>query len=340
MRVRVSARWAALLAIAVSATGLAACGSSDSGSSGGTATAASGGGGKKVVVYANVTGNASNPFFAVYIHGLQDAAKDLGVDVRVLTLQQYTEDKYVANLRSAVAAKPDGIVQIVVDPVAEQAPLKQAIASGISVVATIAGDTRPPAQRIPYLFNLGENPALSGAALADETIRAMASKPQKAVCFVGTAGPGLHHDRCASYTAGMQAAGVSASTVLGDPDPTRLATIIRGYLQSHSDVRAVCVMGPTEASAAASVIRALGLTGKVGLTSFDLSSDQLNLIKSGDLIATSAQQQYLQGYMAVQAIKLQATHGLHPVGTVATGPLIVDRQNVDRHAAAIAANYE
>lgn len=338
MRMRVSARWAALLAVAVSATGLAACGSSDD--SGGTATAASGDGGKKVTVYANVTGNASNPFFAVYIHGLQDAGKELGVNVRVLTLQQYSEDRYVANLRSAVAAKPDGIVQIVVDPVAEQGPLKQAIDQGIAVVATIAGDTRPPSERIPYLFQTGENPALSGKALADATIEAASSKPQKAVCFVGTAGPGLHHDRCESYVNGMKAAGVDASTVLGDPDPTRLATLIRGYLQSHSDVGAICVMGPTEAAAASSVIRSLGRTGEVGLTSFDLSSDQLNLIKSGDLIATSAQQQYLQGYMAVEGIKLQVTKRQHPVGIVATGPLIVDRENVDDHAAAIAANYE
>ncbi len=56
----------------------------------------------------------------------------------------------------------------------------------------------------------------------------------------------------------------------------------------------------------------------------------LNDIKSNQLAFGIDQQPYLQGYNSVLALVQYLRYGLHPVGEVRTGPLLITSANVDQ----------
>ena len=64
---------------------------------------------------------------------------------------------------------------------------------------------------------------------------------------------------------------------------------------------------------------------------FDLSGDVLSAIQAGDIQFTVDQQQYLQGYLPVILMFLQATNGNTAGGglPILTGPGFVTSDNVD-----------
>jgi simple sugar transport system substrate-binding protein len=67
--------------------------------------------------------------------------------------------------------------------------------------------------------------------------------------------------------------------------------------------------------------------GKIKLATFDLSADVLDAITAGDILFAVDQQQYLQGYLGVTFMALNAKN-LNTVGgggPVATGPGFVEK---------------
>jgi simple sugar transport system substrate-binding protein len=60
---------------------------------------------------------------------------------------------------------------------------------------------------------------------------------------------------------------------------------------------------------------------------FDLSPGVLEAIDQGRMMFAIDQQQYLQGYLPIQLLKLNQLYGLMPAGTVMTGPGFVTQEN-------------
>jgi simple sugar transport system substrate-binding protein len=135
--------------------------------------------------------------------------------------------------------------------------------------------------------------------------------------------------RCAGYIAALQAAGGSGKTLSIPPsestNPTAIQQAIAGGLSADSKIDGVFTLGTDEADAA---LRAIGSRPiKVGTT--DLSVNVLNEVKSGKLLFAIDQQPYLQGYYSVLVGVQNALYGVHPVGAITTGPLVVTQSNVD-----------
>jgi simple sugar transport system substrate-binding protein len=114
---------------------------------------------------------------------------------------------------------------------------------------------------------------------------------------------------------------------------------LKGFLISHPNVDALFAVGPPPASVALEVFKELGKTGKVTLISFDLTPEQVDAIQSGTLLGTIEQQQYLQGYLGVEFMRLYLDHGFLPGGSVLTGPNLVDQANVATVKAQVAAGF-
>ena len=113
-----------------------------------------------------------------------------------------------------------------------------------------------------------------------------------------------------------------------DADPTEQENQISALLQADPDVDGVMGTGPNlplrAIAAAESAGRELVIAG------FDISPDLITAIEAGDVAFTVDQQQYLQGYLPVVLMYLQATN-LNTAGgglPILTGPGFVDSENV------------
>ena len=76
---------------------------------------------------------------------------------------------------------------------------------------------------------------------------------------------------------------------------------------------------------------------KTTIGGFDISPDIITAIKAGDIAFTVDQQQYLQGYLPIVLMYLQATN-LNTAGgglPILTGPGFVDKDNVDAVSALV-----
>ncbi|HEM56115.1 MAG TPA: sugar ABC transporter substrate-binding protein, partial [Thermodesulfobium narugense] len=81
---------------------------------------------------------------------------------------------------------------------------------------------------------------------------------------------------------------------------------------------------------AVQVVQKMGLNGKVKIGGFDLTDQILGWIKDGTVLYTIDQQQYLQGYLPVEFMYFYLKHDLIPIGSVLTGPFVINRSNVDK----------
>ena len=121
-------------------------------------------------------------------------------------------------------------------------------------------------------------------------------------------------------------------------DATQAIGILRSYLKANPDTAAIFTVGPLGAIPTIKMIRDDGLKGKVLMASFDLEPVTIQAIKDGICEGAMDQQQYLQGYMAVVELYLNAKFQLDPAD-YDTGRGFVTPENVDAVAALVKAGY-
>jgi simple sugar transport system substrate-binding protein len=270
-------------------------------------------------------GTPGDPFWAVYRKGLDDGKKQFGVDLTDEAPEQFSVQGLVDLLNSAVAAKPAGIIATITDPAAVEAPLRQAVEQGIPVIAVNVPDTRE--DRIPYLFYVGGDEELGGRVAGQRILQE--KTPARAACAIQEVGHVGLQARCKGFTDVMKEAGVSTDTVpIEGGDPTKSAEVLRGYFTSHEDTDALFTLGPQGATPAIQVLDEQGLTDKITHMTFDLSQEQVDQIKEGNILGTVGQQQYLQGYLPILFLKLNVEHGFTLANDVLTGPFLVDSANL------------
>jgi simple sugar transport system substrate-binding protein len=303
---------------------VAACGGDDGEAVQQTETGPEGGG-EVGELRSVVHGTPGDPFWAVYRKGLEDGADQFGVDLTEEAPEEFSVQALVDLLNSAVAANPAGIIATITDAAAVEAPLRQAIDQGIPVIAVNVPDTRP--DRIPYLFYVGGDEELGGRTAGQRLLEELT--PTRAACAIQEVGHLGLQARCKGFTDVMQEAGVSTDTVpIEGGDPTKSAEVLRGYFTSQQDTNALFTLGPQGATPAIQVLEEQGLTDKITHITFDLSQEQVDHIKAGNILATIGQQQYLQGYLPILFLKLNLEHGFTLAADVLTGPFVVDSANL------------
>jgi simple sugar transport system substrate-binding protein len=240
-------------------------------------------------------------------------------------------------LREAIAERPAGLLSTVPDAAAVEAPLREAVDLGVPVIAVNAADRRPAAERIPYLFYIGADDVSGGEAVAARMLTGGA--PRRAFCIdhylVDNA---CHNARCSGFSGALRAAGATVEKlrVPGD-DPAAAAAAIVGQVEASPDLECVCTLGPPGCEAAIAALEATDRLASVRHASFDLAPAQLDAIAAGRLEFTVDSQQYLQGYLGVASLALFVRDGLRPAGDVLTGPVIVDRENIESARAGVEA---
>jgi simple sugar transport system substrate-binding protein len=315
---------------------LAACGGDDGGNGENGEEA---GGGSGLTFYSVTHGESGNVFWAIYRNGIRDAQKAFGVEVKDLPLEKFEVAGYVDLLETAIADKPDGIFCTILDQNAVDEPLRRAIDSGIPVVAVNVPDTRPPEERIPYLFYVGGDEEAGGRLTAQRQIQEGGVK--RGLCVIHEPGHTGLEARCRGYTEELTTQGAKVDKLPSSKDPTAATEQIKGFLSDNDDVDAIFGVGPQPATFSLQALDDLGKKGKVKVSAYDLTEELVNEIEGGNLVSTIDQQQYLQSWEPTNWLNLHIEHGfvLAPGVDLLTGPALVDSTNVDKVAEGVKAGF-
>lgn len=278
-----------------------------------------------------VSGPLSWPFFAAVKEGFDDASKLFGLDfqyVAVTDTANMTSD-YPRLLQQAISRNPRMLLVGEFFPDGMDPLIKQATAAGIPVLIHNSG--RSLWEKNGSLGFIGEDPYQMGYKAGE--IQAEAGV-KKGLCFNQVPGNPTVEARCTGYIDAMKKAG--AETVyqtIGTGDatnPQAMLQAIKGTLQANEGIDGIYTLNAVPAMSALRAVEDVGRKGKVMIGTADLSNEVLEAIKAGDIAFAMDQQPYLQGFMSIQIAYQYLNYGLHPIGAVTTGPLVIDKDNVDR----------
>lgn len=273
------------------------------------------------VTIAVITHGDGGVFWSVAQKGAETAGSDLGITVQY----QGANNDGAAQAQlidAAVAAGVDGIAVSLADPSALEASVKAAVEAGIPVITMNSGSDL--FKELGAITHVGQDEFVAGQG-AGEKFEAAGST--KILCVMQEqANVGLEA-RCdgAADTFGGEVVKINTA---GDADTTTSQSEIQAALAADPDIDAVFATGPIGAVLAKNAAAELDLELTIGAV--DLSEELLAAIESGEIAFTIDQQQYLQGYLAVVFLYLNAVNA-NTVGgglPVYTGPGFVTADNV------------
>ena len=323
-------RGGVLLALALVALVMVACGGSDNdnGSDSGSNTAKDSSGSDQVdltqgsgLKFAMVTHSDEGSFWSVVKKGAQQAAKDAGVE---LTWSPSNNDpqKEAQLIDAAVSQKVDGLAVSVPNADAIKGSLQKASDAGIPIITLNSG--LDDYKALGAITHVGQTETLAGEAAG---AKFKAAGVQKVLCVIHEQNNIGLQQRCDGVKQGF-GGDVTDLQVKGTADIATTQTEIRSKLQADKSFDGVIALNPDIASAAKSAIK--GASSNAKLATFDLTPSVLKDIDAGNVEFAVDQQQYLQGYLPIVFLKLfrQNANTVGGGQPVLTGPGFVDKSNV------------
>ncbi len=268
-------------------------------------------------------------FWCVVEQGNKDAARDLGVDLTIISPPKFDPEQTAQDIDRALAANPDGLGITVTDGVMYEEPLLRAINSGIPVIAYNAADWRPRDERIPYLTYIGQDEYEGGLIAGRKLIAAYGGT--RGVCVNQAVGHVGLDARARGFIDALAEAGLEGEVLAISNDPAEAATTMEDYFTANPDVDLWLTLGPNGANPFYAFMDNAGLkAGDLYHATFDLSPEIAARIKDGTTLLATDQQPYVQGYLVVQWLTWIVRYGIYPPTEItATGPGITDKNNID-----------
>ncbi|MBV8712654.1 MAG: substrate-binding domain-containing protein [Solirubrobacterales bacterium] len=342
---------------------VAACGSSSkSKASGGSTTSAvniASGSGNKACSYkfALITHGDNGSFWSVVYKGAKDAAADLGCTLTETYGSQQQgqaqpdDNAQNAQIQDAINAKVDGMAVSNHDPSLMNPTLAKAAAAGIPVVLLNAGCDDKDIAASHAITCVGQPEQLAGEA-AGTTFSHLGAN--NVLCVIHQSGQNLL-DRCngiaialgvgsqcktgSAPSKGPACTELTLSTPNAASNPQQAIQQVTAYLQTHTGINAVMALN----NAIGTALVSSNPPSKPKIATFDLNSGVQSDLTNGSMAFAIDQQQYLQGYLPIVFLDLYKRKNGQTVGggtTVASGPLVVNKSNVAKVAAAIAAGQD
>src|SRR6266704_3084733 len=303
---------------------LSACGGGSQTTTTGPSSS-SGGTSRNLKFYVITHGQASDPFWSVIKRGVDQGAKDMGVQAIYEAPPTFDVVAQSHLIDSAVAAHPAGLVVSIPDPNALGPSIKAAVAAGIPVISINSGSD--VAKSLGVLLHIGQTEEQAGIGGGQKM---GAAGVKHALCVNQEVGNAALELRCKGFKEGLaQTGGTITELGVNLSNPTQTQQTIEAALQHDPSIDGILTLGPTGASPAIKALQDLNKLGKIKLATFDLSSDVLNAIKAGQMLFAIDQQQYEQGYLPIVFLTLYKTN-LNTVANdiIQTGPGFVTQQNV------------
>ncbi len=270
-----------------------------------------------------VTHSDDGVFWSVVKKGAQDAADALGVEM-VWSPSSNDPEKQVQDMQAAVASGSNGIGVSLANPEALGPEVQAAVAAGIPVITLNSGSNQ--FKELGAVTHVGQTEVVAGEG-AGEFFNDLGAG--KVLCAQQEQGNIGLEERCQGLEATFNGEVVTQFIGL-DAEPETQINTIAAALQADADIDAVLGVGPNVAVRAVEAGTAAGRDLYIG--GFDISGDLIAAIEAGDIDFTVDQQQYLQGYLTIVFLYLNATN-LNTVGgglPVLTGPGFVTTDNVQQ----------
>lgn len=260
-------------------------------------------------------GQANDPFWSVVKNGVEKAAEHTGANVDFRSPETFDMVAMSQLIDAAVNQEPDGLVVSIPDADALGPSIERAVAAGIPVISMNSGSD--VAGELGALLHVGQSEYDAGKAAGAKLAEMGGSK---GICVNQEVGNVSLDLRCEGFADGF---GQEVTVIPTQNDPTEVESKVRAALESDPDVDTVLGLGASlVGEPAVAAVTALG-RDDVLVASFDLSAGFLQAVADGNAAFAIDQQQYLQGYLPVAFLALNAEYGLVPGGDVPSGPNLV-----------------
>ncbi|BAS27958.1 substrate-binding domain-containing protein [Limnochorda pilosa] len=277
-----------------------------------------------------ITHSATISFWVPLVKGAQDAARAISlaegvnITVRHLGPHLFNVEEQVSIMENAIQSGVDGIIATLPDPNAFDAPVQQALDRGIPVVATNTDDTSGDNPRLAYV---GQNDITAGRSLGEEIVKRVGTSGKVAIGLEDLGHPSLQ-DRLAGVRQVLDQTDITYEVLHTTADLTQAVATFESFLLANPDAKGIFSVDATGTTAQGTVIRNLGLQGRVVSGGWDLVPGTLQNIQDGYTQFTVDQNPYLQGYYPVVGLYLYLRYGIAP-SNIDTGASIVDASNVN-----------
>ncbi|KZL19815.1 MULTISPECIES: sugar ABC transporter substrate-binding protein [unclassified Pseudovibrio] len=261
-------------------------------------------------------GQANDPFWSVVKNGVDKAAKDSGANVSYRAPETFDMVAMSQLIDAAIVQEPDGIVVSIPDGDALGPSITKAVEAGIPVISMNSGSD--VSASFGALLHVGQDEYDAGKA-AGKKLADMGGKV--GICVNQEVGNVSLDLRCDGFAAGF---GGNVTVVPTNNDPAEVEAKIKATLQSNEDIDTIMGLGASlVGEPAVAAVEAVGRTGEVNVATFDMSAGFLQSVADGKAAFAIDQQQFLQGYLPVIFLALNAEYGLIPGGNVPSGPNLI-----------------
>lgn len=275
---------------------------------------------QNIIVVAH--GQANDPFWSVVKNGAAKAGEHTGATVDFRSPEVFDMVAMGQLIDAAVNQEPDGLVVSIPDADALGPSIQRAVDAGIPVISMNSGSD--VAKDLGALLHVGQSEFDAGK-IAGEKLAEMGGK--KGICVNQEVGNVSLDQRCEGFAEGF---GNPVSVVPTQNDPAEVQSKVRAALDSDPEVDTVLGLGASlVGEPAVAAVQALG-RDDVMIASFDLSAGFLQAVADGKAAFAIDQQQYLQGYLPVAFLALNAEYGLMPGGDVPSGPNLVMQEDAEQ----------
>ena len=276
-----------------------------------------------------ITHGDSGVFWSVVEVAVRDAADAIGCDV-VYFGSNNDALAQAQEIEAAVASGSSGIAISLADPAGVSDAAAGVVAAGIPLYTLNSGVNNY--KDLGGVTHVGQTEVVAGNG-AGERFNALGAT--HVLCARQEQTNVALEERCDGLAETFN--GTVTSEFVGlDANPDEQQNSIAALLQADPSIDGVLGVGPNLP------LRALAAGEQAGrdlvIGGFDLSGDLIDAIEAGDVAFTVDQQQYLQGYLPVILMHLQATNQNTAGGglPILTGPGFVTPDNAAEVAALVA----
>ena len=275
--------------------------------------------------FAFITCAVDAEFFEPVKKGMNDAARMVGVECDFLGTEGVDVTAQANLVRRAVADGYDGIALNIIDPVAFDQVVWEAIRKGVPVVAFNVDDHLTPNAR---LSSVNQQLYEAGQTLAEYVLPHIPDDTH-ILMTMHDEGISALEDRLRGEQAILKNKNVRWTVLITGNDSVEGAKVVAGALNEHPDIRIILGTGQADTEAAGRAIEK-SFSGKdYWSAGFDLSLKTLRLIQEGHIRCTVDQQPYIQGFYPVIQLTHFLRYGIVP-SDIDAGAAIINRSNVEQ----------
>jgi simple sugar transport system substrate-binding protein len=228
-------------------------------------------------------------------------------------------------VRKAVADGCHGIALNIIDPVAFDDVVADAVRKGVPVVAFNVDDNTTPNARLAAVcqdfFKAGRTLATHAAPFIPPGGKVLITQHDLGISALD--------DRLHGIQEVLKKHGITSKTVCTGNEPAKAIEVVSQELKSDPNIKFVLGTGLTDTEAAGRAIERDFSGRGCASAGFDLTLEILRLIKADVIRLTIDQQPYTQGYYPVVQLALYCRYGIQP-SNVDAGAGIILKKDVDR----------